>query len=266
MPRRSMDAMSCDPGNGRTDVTEHLAMLTAWCGPGGPGLVLGLLLAGLAGSPLHCGPMCAPFVLGQTADRLAKIPAARLCELSRLKAALLAPYHAGRLTTYAALGAAAGSLGALPGIPAVAGVLLFIGGLVFLTQALRRLAPSTLRWLPRIDAAPAGFVRALGGATSGLRRGGIAGGYLLGLALGLLPCGFLYAALAVAGASGGAGAGALAMLAFGLGTVPSLVAVGLAGQAAGRVWRRGVGLAAPFVLLFNAALLAAAAAQAFARI
>jgi hypothetical protein len=46
------------------------------------------------------------------------------------------------------------------------------------------------------------------------------------------------------------------MLAFGLGTMPALVTVGIAGQAAGRRWQRGVATAAPVVMLLNAALLA----------
>ena len=53
------------------------------------------------------------------------------------------------------------------------------------------------------------------------------------------------------------------MLAFGLGTVPALVAVGIAGQAAGRHWQRGVTAAAPAVMLLNAALLTALALRGF---
>jgi hypothetical protein len=49
------------------------------------------------------------------------------------------------------------------------------------------------------------------------------------------------------------------MVAFGLGTVPALLAVGIAGQAAGHRWRRGIAAAAPAVMLLNAALLAALA-------
>ena len=41
----------------------------------------------------------------------------------------------------------------------------------------------------------------------------------------------------------------------GLGTVPSLVAVGIAGHAAGRTFHRGVTAFAPAVLLVNAAVL-----------
>jgi hypothetical protein len=51
------------------------------------------------------------------------------------------------------------------------------------------------------------------------------------------------------------------MLAFGLGTTPALVAVGIAGHAAGRRWQRGVAKAAPAVMALNAALLAVLAVR-----
>ena len=54
--------------------------------------------------------------------------------------------------------------------------------------------------------------------------------YLFGMANGLLPCGLVYAALALPVALGSAPLGALAMVLFGLGTVPALatLAAGLA--------------------------------------
>src|SRR4051794_25197968 len=94
---------------------DHLATL---CGPAAArgGLLAGLFAAGLAGSLLHCAPMCGGFVLGQVADRMARLPACRMCEWQRLSAAALLPYHLGRLTTYGLLGAlAAGSAELLAG-------------------------------------------------------------------------------------------------------------------------------------------------------
>ena len=46
-------------------------MIASFCGaiPWSGGLLLGLFLAGLAGSTMHCAPMCGGFVLGQVADR-----------------------------------------------------------------------------------------------------------------------------------------------------------------------------------------------------
>jgi sulfite exporter TauE/SafE len=228
-------------------------LLAALCRPGTAELALlpGLLLAGLAGSAMHCAPMCGPFVLGQMSDRLARIPAVRLCEASRLRAALLLPYHAGRLATYAALGAIAGSLGALPPHGPLAGALLILAALLFLLHAGGRLAGPLRRFVPRLDRAPPGLVHTISTAVRRVDRSRWTGGLVLGLALGLLPCGFLYAALAVAAASGGGGFGALAMLAFGAGTIPSLVAVGLAGRGLHRI----VAAIAPALMLCNAALL-----------
>jgi sulfite exporter TauE/SafE len=90
-----------------------LEFLAALCtaSPAAGGLMLGLLLAGLAGSAMHCVPMCGPFVLGQVADRMARVPAVRLCELQRVRGGLLLPYHLGRITTYAGLGALAAAMG-----------------------------------------------------------------------------------------------------------------------------------------------------------
>jgi sulfite exporter TauE/SafE len=242
-------------------------MLAALCGPGGieavlnGGLVLGLLVAGAAGSVVHCVPMCGPFVLGQVSDRLARVPAARLCEASRIASGMLLPYHLGRITTYAGLGALAamvgGALARLSWLGPLAGVLLLVGALLFLAQAVKRSAP----WLPRLapSTGPMRWRRTIGRLARRIDRSRPQGGFLLGVILGFLPCGFLYGALAVAAASGSAPRGAIAMLAFGLGTVPSLMAVGVAGQAFGRGWHSVVAAVSPVVLVLNAVVLAALA-------
>lgn len=224
-------------------VLTHIAGL---CAPVVPTLG-GLLLAGLAGGPMHCAPMCGGFVLGQVSDRMARLPAGRMCEAARVRGALLLPYHAGRLFTYAALGAVAGALGGLFGVASLDGAPLLLAAALFLVQATMRLRPGLL---PVPKAAPSGWMR---GLTRAARR--LPDGLPLGLLLGLLPCGLLYAALAAAAATGGAVAGAVAMLIFGIGTIPSLVAVGLAGHLAGRRWQARAARVAPAIMLANAALL-----------
>ncbi len=99
------------------------------------------------------------------------------------------------------------------------------------------------------------WVRLIGALTRRIDRGSVAGEYLLGVALGFLPCGFLYAAIAAAAATGRAEMGAAAMVAFGLGTVPVLAVIGVAGHAAGRHWNRRVAALAPALMLLNAGLL-----------
>jgi len=108
------------------------------------------------------------------------------------------------------------------------------------------------RWTRRL----ATWTRPLMSRPAGWRAAG------LGVLLGFLPCGLLYAALAVAAGTGGAIPGALAMLSFGFGTVPLLVAIGIAGEAAGRKWRRGMMQLAPAMLAFNAVVLGLLALRA----
>src|SRR4051812_45910478 len=89
---------------------EQLQWLGALCSPDAAlpgGLLLGLLAAGAAGSVMHCAPMSGVFVLGRVADGMAHLPQRLLCESARIRNGLLLPYHLGRLTTYAGLGAAA---------------------------------------------------------------------------------------------------------------------------------------------------------------
>jgi uncharacterized protein len=225
------------------------------------GLLLGLFAAGAAGSVVHCGPMCGVFVLGQMSERMGRLPAGRLCEWQRIGNGLLLPYHLGRLTTYAGLGALAAGSAALLGHHAwfggLSGMLLVIAALLFLTKALARILPS----LGNIDRAPRAWGQLIGALARRIERGPVSAEYLLGLALGFLPCGFLYAAIAAAAASGRPAIGAAAMLSFGLGTTPVLMVVGIAGHAAGRQWNRAVSVAAPVLMALNAVLLLALAWQ-----
>jgi sulfite exporter TauE/SafE len=70
----------------------------------------------------------------------------------------------------------------------------------------------------------------------------LAQSYAAGIVWGWLPCAMVYAALATATFSGNAGRGALAMAAFGLGTLPFLLAAGwLASRL--RAWRAFAGAA-----------------------
>ncbi len=234
--------------------------LAALCGSGDPvalpAIALGLFGAALVGGFAHCAPMCGPFVLMQVADQQQGRPM-----LGRLARGALPYYQLGRLTTYVALGALAGGLGAsfaaLAPFHWAAAALLGLAALSFLLRGLGG-ARHLLR-LPRsgmLEASLAGIFARLAGPL--LRRrgtGGGAAGYPLGLVLGLLPCGFLYAALLAAAATGSLLAGALAMTAFALGTVPALAVVGVLGTALLRRWRAAAETVAAGVFLLNAATL-----------
>ena len=169
-------------------------------------------LAGLFGSP-HCMGMCGPFAVacgGRTSHTLG--------------------WHAGKLSTYALLGALAGAFGGvLPGptwlAAARAAVLV-----VYFAAALAGLVPEPTASVPGLAAL----------ATRAARRDDPTSRFVFGIANGLLPCGLVYAALGLAVASGSAAVGALSMVAFGFGTVPALLAFGLGARrlVARRPWAR----------------------------
>lgn len=220
------------------------------------GLLTGLFLTGLVGSLSHCGGMCGPFVLSQLAARMEEIPASRMSEWRRLSGAALVPYHLGRATTYAGLGAigglAAGTLAGWGGFRFLAAALLGLAALVLLGMAMPRLKAlvggatgGESWWSRRIGR----LARPLFASPAGMR------GWLLGVALGFIPCGLLYAALAAAAATGDALAGAFAMLAFAAGTVPVLVAIGAIGHFAIGRWREPMLRWSPMLLVANAGML-----------
>lgn len=220
-------------------------------------LPLALFLAGLAGGAAHCAGMCGPFVLTQVGQRIAGTSGA-YGELRRLRDGALVPYHLGRLTTYALLGAVAGAMAGLvvdaTNFRLALAALLLFAALLFLAQVFAR----AKAWLGARSGA-------LGGALGGRLASWAAPfardprgwrGYGFGLALGFLPCGLLYGALAAAAGTGEALAGGLAMAAFAVGTMPALIGVGIVGAAFGRRWRGAMEVALVPLMVLNAALLA----------
>lgn len=220
------------------------------------GLLTTLFVTGVIGSATHCSGMCGPFVLSQVAARMESVPVSRMSEWHRLSGAALVPYHLGRATTYAGLGAvAAGAAGLLAGgngLRLAGGALLAIAAMFLLGMALPRLkgminggTPGESWWSGTIGR----WARPLFATPTGIR------GWLLGVALGFIPCGLLYAALAAAAASGDPLAGAFAMLAFAAGTIPILFAVGVVGHFAIGHWRVAMLRWAPLLLVMNAGML-----------
>lgn len=221
---------------------------------------LGMLLLGLVGGAVHCSGMCGPFVLGQVGSRLSAMPVTQATGFARLRGMALLPYHAGRATTYAVLGAAAAGMaggaqqltlhGYLPALGLIvgAGLLLAFATTQIVPTGASQIATTARQWW-RAGLGP------LFRQPTGLN------GYALGLALGFLPCGLLYSALLLAGASGNWQSGAIGMALFAFGTTPGLMVVGFLGAAAGQRWQRAMRTLLPVVLIFNAAVLILLAAR-----
>jgi uncharacterized protein len=182
--------------------------------------LLGFLMLGLLGGFGHCLGMCSPFVLF-VSRRYAPPGGGRAAAF-----AAQAWYTAGRVSTYAVLGAAAGALG---GVVQLAGALLglqraaaIVAGGVLVVWAL--VALSDL--VPRLATGGSLFTR-----VAGALKGRVPGHpFATGLFLGLLPCGLLYSALIAAAARGRAFEGAAALALFGIGTAPALLGVSAADE------------------------------------
>ena len=223
-------------------------------------VLAGLFVAGLVGSAGHCAGMCGPFVLTQVGARLEAVPASAMGEWHRLVGAALVPYHLGRATTYMILGACvAGAVGHLAGggtvFTGLAAAALGLAALLMLGVAFPRLVPS-VGGVPAVwIGAVTGLARPLFDRPLGWR------GMVLGMVLGFIPCGLLYAALAASAAMGSALGGALGMAAFTAGTVPMLVAIGVAGHVASGVWRGAASRLAPWLLMANGLVLAVLSAR-----
>lgn len=202
-------------------------------------LIIGTALAaGFFGSP-HCLGMCGGIVSALSFALSSQTPQRRFI--------LQTLYHLGRLISYSFLGLLVGLLGqgllaplANSKWPYVATALMMIAFGLYLTgwwrgldklEALggrlwQKMSPLRQRFMP-INSPP----RAL----------------IAGMLWGFLPCGLVYSALALALTSANAVTSSMAMLAFGLGTLPMML---LAGTTAGALkqklqqqgWRTANGL------------------------
>lgn len=201
-------------------------------------IYLPAFLIGLLGS-LHCVGMCGPLVLA--------VPAGKV--RSSRWYANRAVYQAGRLSTYAMLGAIIALAGkgiALAGWQQV----LSVGAGIFLLM-LAILPTQVERWAAgngRVALWLAALRKKLHRFTS---RGGWQASLLLGVFNGLLPCGLVYVGLTGAMLTGTLYGGAFWMLAFGLGTLPAMAFVlGAGSLITGKLrslFRRAMPLAAGFL-------------------
>ncbi len=183
--------------------------------PGGVSYALAFA-GGLIGS-LHCIGMCGGFVA-----ILATAAGDRAWHR-------VVAYNLARVATLAAIGAVAGAFGAafvaLGPIAVAERALAVVAGAVIALVGLEAMG-----WLPargqRVAAWVQGSVaRALGDL---LRGRSLAGPFAFGVLNAFLPCHLIYAFAAMAAGTGSIVAGYGTMLAFGLGTVPAMMAPGAA--------------------------------------
>lgn len=144
---------------------------------------------------------------------------------------VLLAYNAGRISSYTLAGAVMGGLGfyfsGLLPVQAAQNVLLTLAGLFLILMGLYLAGWwGALGRLERVGGLLWRRIEPLGRGLLPVRSAGHA--YLLGLLWGWLPCGLVYSALVWTVSAGGVVQGASLMLAFGLGTLPNLLLMGVA--------------------------------------
>lgn len=209
---------------------------------------------------VHCVGMCGGFVSAIQLNRAPQISAARLS----------AGYHSGRITSYTLAGALIGALGGrlfATEVRPLQVLLLVLGSVALLGVGFSMFGRS--QFIKRLEPLGAALWRRIAPLARKVvppRRAWHA--WLAGLAWGWIPCGMVYAALPLALTAGGVGQGALVMTAFGLGTLPAMLAVDVGVTVTERwarwkVWRARLRpLAGAFIVAFGVSGLAHAASVA----
>lgn len=194
------------------------------------------LVIGFIGS-LHCVGMCGPIALMLPLNR--DNPAIAFFQIMQ--------YHFGRILSYASLGLLFGLFGRGLFVAGMQQKLsLWIGAFLiagFLTNYFFSLKMPVfkpyMRLLMRLQASMGKQLKKRSPYTT----------FLMGLLNGFLPCGMVYMALFGAVAMGSPAEGAVYMLAFGLGTVPLMSAVALAGKKLPQMFRVNFRRLAPLFIL-----------------
>ena len=192
-------------------------------------ILLTAFLVGLLGSG-HCFGMCGGIAAGLGSLPVQDEPGAE--SRPRFSSALL--FNLGRITSYTVLGLLAalvlGGAGEMLSIPKWSMILRFITALMIFLIGLQFMF--NLQTLAIIERGGAKiWKRVLPLAVRASAMPGGTGRLLVGFCWGFLPCGLVYSILLTASSAPGTLFGGVIMLAFGVGTLPSMLGMSLAAPA-----------------------------------
>ena len=210
-------------------------------------LFLPMVLTGLAAS-VHCVFMCGTLVLTYAlkgSDGDASLAGKLVPNLA---------YQAAKLMSYMAVGLVLGAVGAALSLGGARGWVSLAAGLFMVLLGIQM--ADRLPWLRRFSIRPPRFLIDAIGATrrkarteSAAGRVAIATPVTFGLLTGFMPCGPLQAAQLFAASAGSALGGMVAMLGFGLGTVPLMLGFGTVSSMLGDVMKRRMQAVAAIVVV-----------------
>lgn len=205
-------------------------------------IFLAALALGFLGS-FHCVGMCGPIALA--------LPAVNNTKVSRVLGILF--YNSGRVITYGIFGVLFGFLGKafiISGYQQVLSVALGVLILLivfFSTEASQKFSVTQLI-LPFVTRIKISLQKLF-------KTKSYESLFLIGFLNGFLPCGLVYTAVAGAIVTGEPLKGSLFMIFFGVGTVPAMMLVSLAGQVIKMEWRNRIRKAVPVFVSLMAIIL-----------
>lgn len=212
-----------------------------------------MLLTGLVTS-VHCVGMCGNMVLAYAIkdDSTGSF-------MERMKPHFA--YHGAKIVSYVLVGLVLGSIGAVLNLAGIRGWASVAAGLfmVFLGLQMTGWVP----WLMRFSFRPPKFLmtaimklRRKANADEAAGESTLATPLMFGALTGLMPCGPLQGAQLAAAATGSAAGGAVAMLGFGLGTMPLMLGYGaVAGMLSAKFKARMMVFAAIIVMILGFTML-----------
>ncbi|MES2320636.1 MAG: sulfite exporter TauE/SafE family protein [Pseudomonadota bacterium] len=189
--------------------------------------LLPVFLVGLAGS-VHCVGMCGGIVSAFSMAPTRPFPVA-VVNAQAGSVMRLAAYNTGRIGSYMVAGALAGGMTrALAGLSGLQMAGFWLANLMLVALGLHLM--DAWRGLAVLERAGQGLWRRMRPLMRFILPVDSPAKLLaMGALWGWLPCGMVYSVLLTASMSGSAAGGAAVMLAFGLGTLPMLLAMGVAG-------------------------------------
>lgn len=199
-------------------------------------------LVGFLGS-FHCAGMCGPIALALPVDRTSKA--------SMVYGRLL--YNFGRILTYSLMGCAVGLIGHTIALAGFQKALSISSGVIIILIAVASLLHAKINFMNKYVVRLTGIIKnRFKKYFSGKSRSTL---FMIGSVNGLLPCGFVYLALAAAIGAGNVTGSIGYMALFGLGTLPMMLLISLSGNFFGLKFNRYINKVTPYVAMVVAALL-----------
>ncbi len=180
-------------------------------------MIWSAFLIGLFGS-FHCVGMCGPIALA--------LPIQKDSRVKLITGRVL--YNIGRAITYGVIGILFGLIGQSLSLAGFQQSVSIIAGVLILLMVILPSKYSQQLYLLKPAYGFTNFLKRKFGVL--LKKNSVASVFMIGLLNGFLPCGLVYIAVAGAIATGSYLDGAVYMFVFGLGTLPVMLAMSLAGN------------------------------------